>query len=319
MGRTVDLLVALVTAAVLYYGATLVLEARMTPGDLIVFLSYLKRGFRPVKDLAKYSARLAKATAAGERVLELLEQQPEIQDLPGAHEAPAFAGEIQFQDVSLAYEPGNDVLSGIDLTIHAGEVLALSGPSGSGKTSIASLLLRLYDPTRGRVCIDGHDLRDLTVSSLRRQISVVLQDCLLFAGSLRENILIGLEDVSDDRMIEAAKLANAHEFITALPEGYDTQVGERGMTLSRGQRQRIAIARAVLRETPILILDEPLTALDQPNREAVGQALERLARGRSTLLISHDERMLARAQRVVDLCDGRIVSGPAETIHGVGR
>ncbi|MHC5066451.1 MAG: ABC transporter ATP-binding protein [Planctomycetota bacterium] len=306
MGRTVDLLIAIITAGVLYFGAHLVLEARMTAGDLLVFLTYLKRGFRPVKDLAKYSARLAKACAAGERVMELLDTQPEIRDREGAQEAPQFQGDIEFVDVGFAYDRDQTVLENVNLRIAVGEIVAVTGPSGSGKTTLASLLLRLFDPTSGQVRIDGVDLRDMTLTSVRRQISVVLQDSILFAASIRENIVAGHENASFEEVVAAAKLANAHDFIMRMPGGYESMVGERGGTLSRGQRQRIAIARAALQKTPILILDEPLTGLDEENADAVTDALIRLAKKRSTMLISHDERTLKQADRVVSIVAGGI-------------
>jgi ATP-binding cassette subfamily B protein len=251
---------------VLWYGTRLVLTGALTPGDLVVFLTCFKATFKPVQDFAKYTGRLAKATAAGERVLDLLDRPPEVRDLPGAVAAPPLRGEIRFEQVSFAYEPGCQVFDRMDLTIEAGRFVALVGPSGTGKSTLVNLLLRLYDPARGQVLIDGRDVRQYSLDSLRSQISVVLQETQLLAVSVAENIACGSQG-SDRQAIEAAaRLANAHDFIEALPHGYATVLGERGATLSGGQRQRIAIARAAVRAAPLLILDEPAAGLDEENQ-----------------------------------------------------
>ena len=304
--RSVDVLIALSTALVLWYGAHQVLMARLTPGELLVFVFYLRRAFRPLRDFAKYSARIAKASAAGERVMELLDQEPGVRERPDARPAPRFRGDIRLHRVCHAYDDGRLVLRDIDLHLAPGEHVALVGPSGSGKTTLASLILRLYDPLHGRVLIDGQDIREFTLASLRGQIAVVLQDTVLFTGTLRDNLLAGRPDASEDELLHAARLANAHGFISALPQGYDTPVGERGVTLSAGQRQRIAIARAALRDAPILLLDEPTTGLDPQNEQAVTAALERVSEGRTTLVITHRPDTAARMQRVLFLDNGRI-------------
>jgi ATP-binding cassette, subfamily B, bacterial len=305
--RTVDLLIAVATAAVLWRGSTLVMSGALTPGDLIVFLTYLKNAFKPVRDFAKYTGRIAKASAAGERIVDVLEHEPEVLDRPGAVKAPRLSGEIAYEGVGFAYDKGVPVLEDIDLRIAPGETLALVGPSGHGKSTLVGMLLRLYDPLAGRVTVDGRDLRELTVDSLRGQISVLLQEPLLFHASIAENISYG-SGVSDPLAIEgAARDANAAGFIEALPDGYATMVGERGVTLSNGQRQRIAIARAILRDAPIVILDEPMTGLDDDNAREVIEALERLCKGRTTLLISHDLAHSARADRIAYIERGRIV------------
>lgn len=319
--RSVDVLIAIATALVLWYGARLVLANQLTPGDLLVFTTYLKTAFKPVRDFAKYTGRIAKASAAGERVLEVFDEEPDVSDLPGAIEAPPLRGAASFRNVSFAYEPDQPVLREVDFDIQPGQQVALVGPSGHGKSTVASLLLRLYDPTAGEVTIDGRDIRDYTVESVRGQISVVLQDNILFASTLRENIAYGVDGATDEDVEAAARMANAHDFIQRLPEGYDTVVGERGVTLSGGQRQRIAIARAAIRQSPILILDEPTTGLDEENERAVGQALQRLARGRTTFIIAHDLQLAARADLILYIEHGRIVErgSHAELLGENGR
>src|SRR5437667_3705362 len=306
--RTVDLLIAVATAAVLWYGARLALRGVMTPGDLVVFLAYLKNAFRPVRDFVKYTGRLAKASAAGERVLDLLDRTPDVRDLPGAVPAPALRGAVRFDGVGFCYEPGQPALEAIDCEVEAGQHVALVGPSGSGKSTFVSFILRLYDPTAGRVLIDGRDIREYTLASLRAQASVVLQDSLLFAASIRDNIAYGApgQGSSPEAIEAAARLAHADAFIRALPHGYDTVIGERGVTLSNGQRQRVAIARAAIRHAPILILDEPTTGLDRENVQAVSEAIARLAEGRTTFLITHDHDLAARAHRILYMEAGRM-------------
>ncbi len=305
--RTVDVLIALGTGLVLWFGARLVIQDALSPGDVLVFLSYLKNAFKPVQNFAKYTGRIAKASASGERILNVMATQPEVCDRPQARPAPILRGAVRLENLWFAYEPGPPVLKGLNLSVQSGQQVAVVGPSGSGKSTLMSLLLRLYDPTAGRVLIDGHDLRDYTLDSLRPQISVVLQESLLFAATIRENIAYGVAGVSDSDIEVAARLANAHDFIAALPQGYDTPVGERGATLSGGQRQRIAIARAAMRQTPILILDEPTTGLDHANEQAVVAALRRLAEGRTTFLITHDLTLATQADQVLYLEQGRIV------------
>ena len=306
--RTVDLLIAVATALVLWFGARSALRGAITPGELVVFLTYLRTAFRPMRDFAKYTGRLAKASAAGERVLDLLDRVPDVRDLPGAVPAPPLRGAVRFEAVSFAYEPGRPALDEIACDAQPGELVALMGPSGGGKTTFVSLILRLYDPTAGRVLIDGRDIREYTLASLRPQMSVVLQDSLLFAASIRDNIAYGAsEKGSSPEAIEAAaRLANADAFIRALPQGYDTVIGERGVTLSNGQRQRIAIARAAIRHAPILIFDEPTTGLDRENVQAVSEAIARLAEGRTTFLITHDPALAARAHRILYMEAGRM-------------
>jgi ATP-binding cassette subfamily B protein len=305
--RSVDVLVALATALVLWFGTRMVMAHSVTPGELLVFLAYLKSAYRPVQDFAKYTSRLGKASAAGERVIDLLERVPDVRDLPNAVRAPALQGAVNFEHVCFSYESDQDLLQDINIQIRTGQHVALVGPSGGGKTTLFSLLLRLYDPQQGRVTIDGRDIREFTLESLRGQISVVLQDNVLFATTARENIACGAQSASFDEIQEAAKLANAHQFILDLPQGYNTVLGERGVTLSHGQRQRLAIARAAIRRAPILILDEPATGLDRRNEREVLNALERLYGSRTTFLITHDPHHAATADLILYLDRGRIV------------
>ncbi|MDQ3458809.1 MAG: ABC transporter ATP-binding protein/permease [Deinococcota bacterium] len=305
--RTVDVLIATSTALVLFFGARLVLGGALTPGDLIVFITYLKNAFKPMRDFAKFTGRLAKASAAGERVLEILDREPDIRDAPGAVSAPPLKGAVHFEGLSFAYDSAQPVLKDIDIRVNAGERVAIVGPSGSGKSTLASLLPRLYDPEMGRVTIDGRDIRDYTLQSLRGQISVVLQDNLLFGASVRDNIAFGVPGASDEEVDAAARLAHAHDFIMALPKGYATVLGERGATLSGGQRQRIAVARAAIRKAPILILDEPTVGLDEENERWVSASLDEISKAQTTLLITHDLGFAARADRVVYIENGQVL------------
>lgn len=319
--RTVDGVIALGVAIVLWYGSWLVLRDALTAGDVIVFLTYLKNAFKPLQNFAKYTGRLAKAAASGERILNILQQTPDIQDSPQAKIAPTFRTDVTFENISFAYESGHKLLDRVNLTIKSGQLVAISGISGSGKSTLMSLLLRLYDPTSGRILIDGKDIRDYTIASLRAQMSVVLQESLLFAATIKENIAYGIENVTDEEIIAAARLANIDSFINSLPQGYNTILRERGANLSGGQRQRIAIARAAIRRTPILILDEPTTGLDRENEQAVIEALQRLARHRTTFLITHDLAFAAQADVIVYLEKGKIIEqgNPQDLMNRNGR
>lgn len=297
--RTVDVLIAAATGLVLWHGARLVMRGELTPGDLLVFLAYLKSAFKPAQDFAKYTGRIAKAAAAGERVLQTLAEGAGVTDAPDAIAAPRLAGRVEFRNVTFGYGSDRPPLRGVSFSVPAGARVVLAGPSGSGKTTLMSLLMRLYDPIEGAVLIDGHDVRRFTLASLRGQFSVVLQDSLLFAASIRENIAYGAEDATAADVEAAARLANAHDFILQIPGGYDAPVGERGVTLSAGQRQRIAIARAAVRQAPILILDEPVTGLDEASERAVLDALDRVGNGKTTFLVTHDLRHASGSDLVI--------------------
>ncbi len=286
--RSVDVLIAISTALVVFYGGLLALRGEMTAGDLYVFLTYLRRAFNPVQDFAKYTGRLAKASAAGDRIIEVLDKTPDIQDRPNAVSAPLLRGDVAFENVSFEYTPDAPVLSEMSFSVSAGTRVALVGPSGIGKSTLLNLLLRLYEPTSGVVVVDGHDIREYSIASYRRQASVVLQETVLFAATVWENIGFANPDATQDEIVEAAKLANAHDFITRLPLGYDTVLGERGVTLSGGERQRLAVARAAVRHSPLLVLDEPTTALDEHNERLVLAAIDRVSQKRTTFLVTHD-------------------------------
>ena len=318
--RTVEILVAIATSVVLWRGVQLVMTKAITPGDLLVFITYLKVAFKPMRKLAQYTGQIAKAIASGERIINLLEIVPEVKNIPGAYPAHAFQGVVEFRNVSFAYEEGENTLHDISLTALPGQKVAFVGASGGGKSTLVSLLLRLYDPKQGRVSIDGNDIRDYTLESLRNQISIVLQDSILFATSIRENIAYGCADATDREVQIAARMANAHDFIMKLSEGYDTVVGERGATLSGGQRQRIAIARAAIRNAPIVILDEPTVGLDNRSEQIVTEALDRLTQSATTFLITHDLKTAQNADQIFYLEGGKILErGTHEQLMKLGQ
>lgn len=305
--RKIEFILAIATALVLWHGVHLVIAGAITPGTLILFITYLKFVFRPMRQVAKYVTKISRATASGERILEILETAPEIKDRPGAIKAPRFRGHIQFENVSFGYDEKKPILSDISFHVSPGERVALVGSSGSGKSTIISLLLRLYDPQAGKILIDGQDIQDLKVDSVRRQIGVVLQESLLFGVSIRDNISYGGLDAGQQAVESAARLANAHMFINDLEDGYDTVIGERGATLSGGQLQRIAIARAAIREAPIMILDEPALGLDNVNRREVTAALERNMQGKSVIMVTHDLLESRKFDRIVVVDKGSVV------------
>lgn len=314
MDRVTQVLLALGTAVVLWYGVTRVRDGSISPGDLLVFTAYLSTLYKPVRKMASMTARVAKATASGERLLEIFDLSPDVAERADAVEAGALRGEVTLDKVSFSYDGNAPVLDEADLRVSPGETVAIIGPSGIGKSSTARLIMRFYDPTSGAVKIDGQDIRDFTLDSLRSNISVVLQESVLFGTTVRDNIAYGRLDATEDDITAAAHAAEADSFIRDLPEGYDTVLGERGETLSGGQRQRIAIARAILRDAPILILDEPLSGLDPKTARSLLTGLRRAADGRTTLLIAHDDLSLTLATRVVRLENGRFVEVPPRSL-----
>ena len=303
----VDVIVAVGTCLVLGYGARLALAGQLSAGVLVVFLLYLGKTYKPMRDLSKMTNTVSKAAVGYERIQEVLEIESRVRNLPGAHEAHEFRGRIEFDHVSFSYGGDVPVLKDVSLRIEPGQVAAIVGPSGTGKTTIVSLMPRFYDPTSGQVRIDDTDIRNYTLKSLRDQISFVLQDTVLFRASIWENIAYGKPDAQPEDTIRAAMLANAHEFIVSLPRGYATMVGERGATLSGGQRQRIAIARAIVRNTPILILDEPTAGLDAASEQAVVGALKRLMEGKTSVIIAHHLHTIRHADVIFVVKDSELV------------
>ena len=298
--------VSLCTAFVLWRGASLVLASAMTAGSLTVFLSYLHKFFKPVQDLAKMTGTIAQAAVGVERVRGILDIDMSIPERPDAREPGRLVGAIEFDRVAFAYDPASPVLKSVSFSIGAGQFVGIVGTTGSGKSTVVSLIPRFYDPTAGRVLIDGVDVRDYKLQGIRDRIGFVLQDTVLFRGTVRENIAYGRPDAAEKEILEAARLANAHEFIARMPEGYDTEVGERGLTLSGGQRQRIGIARAIIRNSAILILDEPTAALDSESEKVVIEALERVMKGRTVITIAHRLSTIRDADKIVVLKDGLV-------------
>jgi ABC-type multidrug transport system fused ATPase/permease subunit len=306
LSPSIDLVVAGCTAIVLWRGAALTVSGAMTAGALVVFLAYLAKFFKPVQELAKMTNTIAQTNVALERIKSILDIEINVQERADAREPGPFAGAVVFEHVAFSYAPAASVLRDVSFAVSPGQFVGVVGPTGSGKSTIASLIPRFYDPTAGRILIDGVDVREFTLRGIRRQIGFVLQDTVLFRGTVRDNIAYGRHRASDAEIIEAARLANAHEFIMQMPRGYDGPIGERGVTLSGGQRQRIGIARAFIRNAPILILDEPTAALDSEAERLVFEGLERLARGRTVVMIAHRLNTLRGADVILVLDQGTI-------------
>lgn len=304
LSPVVTITVAICTAFVLWRGADLVLKSAMTVGTLTVFLWYMNKFFSPVQDLAKMTSTVAQVTVALERIQAILDTDSIIPQKANAINPAKFKGDIFFDQVCFAYNPDSPVLCNFNLKINFGQRIGICGPTGSGKSTIVSLIARFYDATSGRIFIDGTDISDFTLDGLRGQIGFVLQDTVLFYGSIRDNIAYGRQEATDEEIIEAAKLAKADEFIAKMPHGYDTLVGERGVTLSGGQRQRIGIARAVVRNSPILILDEPTASLDTESEKIVMEALEKLMVGRTVIIIAHRLSTIRDADKIIVLNNG---------------
>ena len=300
----VGVVVALCTGFVLWRGSSLILRDLMTAGTLTVFLAYLAKFFKPVQDLAKMTNTIAQAAVGVERVQGILDADAVIPESPSARDPQPLRGEIAFDRVGFAYENDDPILKDVSFQVTPGQLIGIVGPTGSGKSTVVSLIARFYDATSGRVLLDGVDVREYKLRGLRDQIGFVLQDTVLFRGTIRENIAYGRPTATQAEIEQAAKLANADEFIARIPHGYDTLVGERGMTLSGGQRQRIGIARAIIRNSPILILDEPTAALDTESERLVIEALERLMKGRTVITIAHRLSTIRDADRIIVLKEG---------------
>jgi ABC-type multidrug transport system fused ATPase/permease subunit len=300
----VSVVVSLCVAVVLWRGASLILRDLMTVGALTVFLAYLNKFFKPVQDLAKNTNAIAQATVALERIKRILDTDDVIKDRADARTLETASGTIAFENVHFGYEADAPVLKGVNFVIEAGQKLGVVGTTGGGKSTVVGLIPRFYDADAGRVLIDGVDVMEYTKQSLRQQIGFVLQDTVLFRGTIKSNIAYGRTDATDDEIIEAAKLANAHDFISAMPHGYDTVVGERGLTVSGGQRQRIGIARAIIRNSPILILDEPTAALDTESERLVMEGLTKLMKGRTVITIAHRLSTIRDSSKIIVLDRG---------------
>jgi len=300
----VTIVVAGCTAIVIWRGAGLIIAGAMTVGSLTVFLAYLNKFFKPVQDLAKMTNSIAQAAVGLERIRKILDTDIVIPERADARLLPTCRGEIAFENVAFGYDPDAPILKGVNFKIAPGQLVGIVGTTGGGKSTVVSLIPRFYDPSKGRVLIDGNDLKDLDLASLRSKIGYVLQDTVLFHGTIRDNIAYGRPNASEEDIVAAAKLANAHEFITDMPHGYETMVGDRGLTLSGGQRQRIGIARAIIRDTPILILDEPTAALDTESERLVIEGLERLMKGRTVITIAHRLSTIRDAHKIIVLKDG---------------
>jgi ABC-type multidrug transport system fused ATPase/permease subunit len=298
--------VALCTAVVLWRGAALVLAGTMTVGALTVYLAYLTKFFKPVKDLATTTNAIAQAAVGVDRVRAILETDTVLPESPDAVEPRSLQGNVVFEHVAFGYAADVPVLKDVSFSIEPGQLVGIVGPTGSGKSTVVSLIPRFYDPTRGIVKIDGRDVRDYKINSLRERIGYVLQDSVLFHGTILENIAFGRPEATRDEIVEAAKLANADEFISRMPEGYDTMVGERGSTLSGGQRQRVGIARVMVRNSPILLMDEPTAALDSESEKLVIEAMERLMKGRTVITIAHRLSTIRDANKIIVIDAGGV-------------
>jgi ATP-binding cassette subfamily B protein len=304
----IDFIANVSTVIIIWYGGLLVMQGHLTLGELVSFTTYLAQLALPVRRLGQIVPALAIAAAAGTRIFEILDAQSEVRDAPDAIPLPPARGLVRFENVSFAYFRRHRVLDDITFEAQPGQVIALLGMTGSGKSTIINLIPRFYDATEGRIAIDGYDIRSVTLNSLRDQIGIVLQETLLFATTIRENIAFGRPDARAEEIIQAARAAQAHDFIVETPNGYETLVGERGITLSGGQRQRVAIARALLKDPRILILDDATSSVDTETEQLIQKALERLMRGRTSFIIAQRLSTLRMADLILVLEKGRIAA-----------
>jgi ABC-type multidrug transport system fused ATPase/permease subunit len=307
VSRVAHVVEAFTIASIVLFGGWLVLGKQMTPGDLLIFLSYGRSLYKPVRDLSSLSVKFSRAMVSAKRVAEILDIEPEIRDLPNARQASALRGDISFHQVNFGYERSANVLHGVSFDIQTGQKVALVGSSGAGKSTIVNLILRLYEPQTGSITIDGTDSAQYNRESLRQNIGIVLQDTVLFGASIAENISYGKPDATRDEIERAAALAYARDFIVAMPDGYDTVLGERGSTLSGGQRQRICLARAIIKQPSILILDEPTSAVDPVSASLIRDTVTRLQAGKTTLVIAHQFFAMDQFDQILVLENGRLV------------
>ena len=306
--RASDILCSLGTCGVIYLGGRLALHGEISPGTVVLFAAYLRNLYEPIDKFAGMILDIAVAQASAERLLDLLDCDLVMEDAPNARPAPSLRGRIEFDDVTFAYKPGRDVIRDVSFAIEPGERVALIGHNGAGKSTLIGLLVRFYDPQRGAIRLDGLELRGLELRSVRDQVTILMQEATLLNQTVRENLLFGKPDATEEEIVTAARRAQAHEFILRMPQGYDTLIAEGGENLSGGERQRINIARAIIRDTPIVVLDEPLTALDARNEALVHAALDELTRGRTAIVIAHRLSTVARADRILMLDHGWLVA-----------
>jgi ATP-binding cassette, subfamily B, bacterial MsbA len=303
----VEFISVLGIVAIVYFGASQIISGNASLDGMIVYWGLMGMIIQPVTAVSGFYSSFQASSAAGRRVFSLLDRKPKVQDKPGAIELPPVKGDIEIKNVHFSYDEEKEILRGIDLKVKAGEVVAIVGTNGAGKTTFVNLVPRFYDPSEGSITIDGHDLRDVTIGSLRTQVGTVIQESVLFAGTIASNISCGRDDYTREEIVQAAKVANADEFICRMPQGYDTDIGERGVRLSGGQRQRIAIARALLRDPKILILDEFTSGIDTESENLITEAIERIMRGRTSLVIAHRLNTIRHADRIIVLDAGKIV------------
>jgi subfamily B ATP-binding cassette protein MsbA len=307
LGLFAGLVRAVGTAAVWYYGSVLVLGRQLQAGELLAFTFYMGYLYDPAVRVVDFNITLQWAGAAIDRVFEVLDTRPDVEDSPNARPLPQMRGEIEFRNVSFGYRPGQLVLKNVNLHIRPGEVVALVGPSGAGKSTLVNLIARFYDVTDGQVLIDGVDVRDIKLESIRRNVGMVMQESLLFSVTIKENIAYGRHDATEEEIVRAAKQADLHDFILTLPDAYDTKIGEDGIKLSVGQKQRLSIARAILTDPKILILDDATSALDSQTEANVQQALEHVMQGRTSIVIAHRLSTVVNADKIVVLDKGEVV------------